>query len=212
MSDPLQGRRSYERGRLDDADLDRDPFEQFRRWLADASEAGTVEANAMALATVSARGVPSVRMVLLRGFDGRGFVFFTNYESAKADDIAATGQAALLFYWAGLERQVRIDGPIEKLPAADSDAYFASRPRGHRLSAWASPQSRELAGRSELEERMRSYDERFGAQDVPRPPHWGGYRVAARRFEFWQGRVSRLHDRFLYVAGEAGWSMTRLAP
>jgi pyridoxamine 5'-phosphate oxidase len=166
----------------------------------------------MALATVSAEGMPAARMVLLRGYDERGFVFFTNYESAKARDLAANGRAGLVFYWAVLERQVRIEGTIAVLDSGESDAYFASRPRGHRLSAWASPQSEQIPNRAFLEERMREFEERFAGSDVGRPAHWGGYRVAPERFEFWQGRPDRVHDRIEYRRRPDGWSVARLAP
>jgi pyridoxamine 5'-phosphate oxidase len=212
MNDALRMRRSYELGRLDEREVLRDPVAQFRVWFEAAVAAGILEAHAMALATASPEGTPSVRMVLLRGYDERGFVFFTNYESAKARDLKRTGRAALLFYWAALERQVRIEGTIAVLDPAESDAYFASRPRGHRLSAWASPQSRPIANRAFLEERMRSYDERFKDQEVARPPHWGGYRVVPERFEFWQGRPDRVHDRIEYRRLAEAWSIVRLAP
>jgi pyridoxamine 5'-phosphate oxidase len=203
---------TYELAALDENDVARDPFTQFRTWFEDALAANIREANAMALATVSEQGVPTARMVLLRGYDERGFVFFTNYESAKARDLAANGHAGLVFYWALLERQVRIEGTIAVLDPGESDAYFASRPRGHRLSAWASPQSRQIPNRAFLEERMREFDERFAADDVGRPAHWGGYRVVPERFEFWQGRPDRVHDRIEYRHRPGGWSIARLAP
>ncbi len=212
MTDPLHARRTYERGTLDERDVAPDPFLQFRGWFDGAIAAQVSEANAMGLATVSPDGAPSARMVLLRGYDERGFVFFTNYESAKARDLAACGRAGLLFYWAALERQVRVEGTIEVLRPAESDAYFASRPRGHRLNAWASPQSQPIPNRAFLEERMRAYEERFEGRDVERPPHWGGYRVIPARFEFWQGRPDRAHDRIEYRRTADGWSIARLAP
>ncbi|GAC1415969.1 MAG: pyridoxamine 5'-phosphate oxidase [Candidatus Velthaea sp.] len=204
---------SYEKGELDLTTIASDPFAQFGRWFEDALGAGLVEPNAMTVATVGSDGQPSARIVLLRGWDERGFVFFTNYESQKGHEIAATPRAALLFYWGPLERQIRIEGPVERLEAADSDAYFAKRPRGHRLSAWASRQSSTVADRAQLEDQMRAYDERFADADVPRPPYWGGYRVCANRFEFWQGRRNRVHDRILYRHITGGpWRIERLSP
>jgi pyridoxamine 5'-phosphate oxidase len=206
------GRRSYDRDSLDEKNAAAEPFAQFAGWFADAVAAEHVEANAMALASVDERGRPSARMVLLRGWDERGFVFFTNYESRKGRDIAFEPLAALLFYWDKLERQVRIEGTVTMLAAAESDAYFAGRPRGHRLSAWASEQSRVVADRAALETRMEEADRRFADVDVPRPPYWGGYRVAPERFEFWQGRANRVHDRLAYRRAGTAWLRERLAP
>jgi pyridoxamine 5'-phosphate oxidase len=208
-------RTSYERGALDEESVARDPFAQFANWLAEALAAdGIVEPNAMTVATVSPEGQPSARIVLLRGYDERGFVFFTNYESRKGHELDASGKAGILFFWAALERQIRIDGSVARIEPSESDAYFAQRPRGHRLSAWASPQSSVVPGRPFLEERMRAEEERFGPEDVPRPPYWGGYRVVPDAFEFWQGRRNRVHDRIAYVSGDAGagWRIERLAP
>ena len=205
-------RRSYDRDSLDESRAARDPFTQFEVWFAEAAAAEHVEAHAMTLATADERGRPSARVVLLRGWDERGFVFFTNYESRKGHELAARPRAALVFFWSVLERQIRIDGGVEVLDAAASDAYFARRPRGHRLSAWASPQSRTVAGREVLERAMAEIDERFAGLDVPRPPHWGGYRVVPDRFEFWQGRPDRVHDRLAYVQAPGGWRHERLAP
>jgi pyridoxamine 5'-phosphate oxidase len=211
--DLSQRRISYERGALDLSDVALDPFVQFGTWLNDALAAELVEPNAMTVATVGDDGQPSARVVLLRGWDERGFVFFTNYESRKGRELGAVPRAALLFFWAPLERQIRIEGTVTQLEPADSDAYFAQRPRGHRISAWASPQSRVVAGREELEAATLQAEARFDGTDVPRPPHWGGYRVAPQAFEFWQGRRNRLHDRIAYEARSGGgWERARLAP
>ncbi len=204
---------SYERGALDERSVARDPFAQFGAWFGEALEAeGIIEPNAMTLATVSPDGRPTARIVLLRGYDERGFVFFTNYASRKGRELDASGNAGLLFYWAPLERQIRIDGTVARVDVAESDEYFALRPRGHRLSSWASPQSDVVPNRAFLEERMRSEEERFRDGDVPRPPLWGGYRVAPRAFEFWQGRPDRVHDRIAYTRTDEGWRIERLAP
>jgi pyridoxamine 5'-phosphate oxidase len=210
--DALHVRRDYRRGMLDEREASAEPFAQFAAWFEEAVAASIVEANAMALATVSSGGVPSARVVLLRGYDERGFVFFTNYESTKARDLAASGRAGLLFYWAALERQIRIEGTVAVLAPAESDAYFAGRPRGHRLSAWASPQSQVVPDRAYLEERMAHFDAQFGGREVERPPNWGGYRVFPECFEFWQGRPDRVHDRIEYRRTAGSWSIKRLAP
>jgi pyridoxamine 5'-phosphate oxidase len=213
-NDFTQARVSYERGSLDRETVDANPQTQFGRWFADAIAAELLEPYAMTLATVGIDGQPSARIVLMRGYDERGFVFFTNYESQKGHEISHTPRAALLFFWAPLERQVRIDGTVERLTAADSDAYFAQRPRGHRLSAWASNQSSVVPDRAFLEARMRELERTYPGEDVPRPEYWGGYRVRANRFEFWQGRRDRVHDRILYRRNVAtgGWIIERLAP
>lgn len=212
MSDLGDPRRTYDRDSLDEARAALEPFAQFRRWFEDAQSGEILEPHAMTLATADARGRPSARVVLLRGWDERGFVFFTNYESRKGREIATAPFAALLFFWDRLERQVRIEGPIAPVDAAESDAYFARRPRGHQLSAWASAQSRIVAGRAELEMAMAEAERRFAGVDVPRPPYWGGYRVAPERVEFWQGRRNRVHDRLVYEPADGGWTRTRLAP
>jgi pyridoxamine 5'-phosphate oxidase len=213
--DPLIERRhSYDRDTLDEAHAAQDPFTQFGRWIADALAADLREPNAMTLATVGENGQPSARIVLLRGWDERGFVFFTNYVSQKGREIAVNPAAALVFFWDKLERQVRINGRVEELRGEDSDAYFARRPRGSRISAWASPQSQVIPSRAELEERMEEAERRFAGIDVPRPPHWGGYRIQPDRVEFWQGRVNRAHDRLVYTLERLhdGWKRERLGP
>jgi pyridoxamine 5'-phosphate oxidase len=204
---------TYEKGALDEATTAEDPFAQFETWLGEAlATDGLPEPNAVTVATVSADGQPSARVVLLRGYDARGFVFFTNYDSRKGRELDGAGKASLLFFWAALERQIRIDGTVERLSASESDAYFARRPRGHRLSAWASPQSAVVPSRASLEASMLEADRRFAGVDVPRPENWGGYRVAPHAFEFWQGRRNRVHDRIAYVRGAERWTRERLAP
>lgn len=194
------------------SDLSPDPFEQFARWYARAS-AEVPLADAMTLATLGADGAPDARMVLLKGHGPDGFRFFTNYESVKAGQIAADPRGALILYWRELDRQVRARGPIERLPAADSDAYFSSRPRESRLGAWASPQSRPLADRAELDALLAATRERFDdTEDLPRPDFWGGFVLRPETVEFWQGQKSRLHDRFLYTREGATWHLQRLAP
>jgi pyridoxamine 5'-phosphate oxidase len=193
------------------AELATDPVAQFERWFADAGEHLALP-EAMTLATVDEDGAADARMVLLKGHGPEGFRFFTNYESAKGGQLAADARAALVFYWAPLDRQVRVRGAVEQLPAAESDAYFATRPRDSQLAAWASPQSRELPDRESLERNLADVTARFEGQDVPRPPHWGGWIVRHQRVEFWQGRFGRLHDRFRYEHEAGGWRITRLAP
>jgi pyridoxamine 5'-phosphate oxidase len=205
---------SYEKDRLDPADAASAPLDQFKAWLTQALETdGLVEPNAMTVATVGIDGQPSARVVLLRGYDERGFTFFTNYESHKGHELAHTPRAALLFWWGALERQIRIEGTVARLDPAESDEYFAKRPRGHRLSAWASHQSEVVESRAVLEEQMADADARF-PDDVPRPPYWGGYRVAPLRYEFWQGRRNRVHDRIVYRKSpqDGLWRLSRIAP
>jgi pyridoxamine 5'-phosphate oxidase len=199
--------------RLRETEVAANPFDQFRTWLDQALAAQLPQPLGMALATATADGKPSNRMVLLRGCDERGFVFFTNYESRKAQELDSNPQAALVFYWAELDRQVRIEGSVERISAAESDVYFQSRPRGSRLGAWASPQSQIIPNREVLDRRMEELVAEYGEADIPRPPHWGGYRVIPLIIEFWQGQPNRLHDRLRYRrVGEKSWCLERLAP
>jgi pyridoxamine 5'-phosphate oxidase len=206
-------RKNYSRGSLDAADVDPNPVRQFDTWFAQALDAQLPEPNAMTLATVDALGRPSARIVLIKGVDERGFVFFTNYDSRKGREMAANPAASLLFHWVELERQVRIEGRIEKTSAEESDTYYTSRPLGSRIGAWASDQSQPIASRDVLEAREREMSAKFG-ENPPRPPHWGGYRLVPNVIEFWQGRPSRLHDRIVYSRARADgpWSIARLAP
>ncbi len=212
MADPADLRRDYTQGELDEAVLGHDPFALFSVWFTEALGAGLVEPNAMTLATVSPDGRPAARVVLLKGFDRQGFHWYTNYASRKAGELEATGRAALLFWFDKLERQIRIEGTAAKLPAEISDDYFARRPRGSQLGAWASPQSHPIAGREALDALEREAAERFGDGPIPRPPHWGGFNLAPEAFEFWQGRSARLHDRFRFTRDGDGWQRVRLAP
>jgi pyridoxamine 5'-phosphate oxidase len=209
----LQGlRKEYTRAGLREADLAPDPIEQFRRWFGEAIAAGLHEPNAMTVATSTPDGRPSARVVLLKGFDERGFVFYTNHEGRKGRELEENPYCALVFYWGELERQVRIEGRASRVPGEESDAYYESRPRGSRLGAWASAQSREVGDRATLEEGLRSLEAEYEGRDVPRPPFWGGYRVEPEAVEFWQGRENRLHDRLVYRRAPGGWEVVRLQP
>ena len=198
---------------MDLDDLDPDPHAQFERWFAEAAEAGVRYPEQMALATAGRDAVPSVRMVLLKGHDERGFVFYTNRSSRKAAELAANPRAAAVLYWELQNRQVRVEGAVEAVSDDESFAYFRTRPRESRIGAWASPQSRPVASRAELEQRVAEIERRFAGQDdVPLPPFWGGYRIVAAAIEFWQGQPNRLHDRVRYELGDGGWSRERLGP
>jgi pyridoxamine 5'-phosphate oxidase len=209
-------RKEYSLESLDESQVDRDPMKQFRAWMDEAIRAQALEPTAMTLSTVDARGRPAGRIVLLKGADARGFVFFTNYLSRKGRDLAAHPAAALTFLWKELERQVRIEGTVEKVSAQESRAYYETRPLGSRIGAWASPQSEPIESRAWLEGRWSDLTREHG-ENPPLPPHWGGYRVIPDCLEFWQGRRSRLHDRVAYTRGEeagpnAQWKIARLAP
>ena len=205
-------RREYTLHGLSEADVHADPIEQFRVWFDQALVAGVPEANAMTLATTKPDGRPSARIVLLKHFDATGFLFFTNYRSRKGRELANNPAAALLFFWPQLERQVRIDGAVTVTTTEESDAYFRSRPLESRLGACASPQSQVVASRDELERLLAEVRGRCTGEEVPRPPHWGGYRLTPYQFEFWQGRPGRLHDRLEYFRADGAWRLRRLAP
>jgi len=206
-------RRDYRASFLEESEARDNPFDQFEQWWQEVLKADLPEPNGMTLATVSKEGRPSARIVLLKGFDYRGFSFFTNYNSRKGQELAENPYGTLVFWWEPLERQVRIEGTVERLSKEESNAYYESRPKGSRLGAWASPQSQVIESRQILEENQKALEQQYGGIDnVPRPSHWGGFRLVPDRMEFWQGRSSRLHDRLCYLKTEEGWSRVRLAP
>lgn len=205
-------RRDYSLSSLKEADVDPDPIRQFERWFAEALAAQVLEPNAMTLSTASRDGVPSGRIVLLKGVDARGFAFYTDYRSRKSAELAENPLAALTFLWKEIERQVRIMGSVSRVSAEESESYFRSRPVGSRIGAWASHQSSVIPNRADLEERVRTVSERFSKSDVPLPSHWGGFRVLPDEIEFWQGRPDRLHDRIRYRREETAWVIERLSP
>lgn len=206
-------RKDYKMHSLNETEVSADPMDQFTLWWNDAIKSEIEEVNAMTLATATKNGIPSARIVLLKGYDPNGFVFFTNYQSHKGQELQENPLASLVFFWKELERQVRIEGSVEKIPEKESDAYFQSRPRGSRIGAWASPQSTVISGREIIESNSSEMESRYADEAVPRPPHWGGYLVRPECIEFWQGRSNRLHDRIRYRRMDTGnWKIERLAP
>jgi len=197
---------------LDEGVIDRDPINQFKLWFDDAVASGMKLPEAMTLATASSDGTPSARVVLLKSVDTEGFVFYTNYRSAKARDLEANPTAALLFYWSQFDRQVRVQGTVERVTAEESQAYFKTRPRESQIGAWASPQSEVIENRETLEARVAALEQLYCDREIDCPEHWGGYRVKPTRIEFWKGRLGRLHDRIVYERAGEGWKIARLAP
>ena len=213
MSDYIANLRlNYTRRQLLETDVDPNPLKQFQTWFDEALAADIIEPNAMTIATATPDGTPSARMVLLKGVDEKGFVFYTNYESRKGQELAANPQVVLVFWWAQLERQVRIEGRVEKVSDQETLTYFHSRPRASQIGAWVSEQSRVIPNREVLEKRLEDLEQQYQDQTIPRPPHWGGYRVIPAAIEFWQGRPSRLHDRLLYRMENNTWQIERLSP
>ncbi|MBV8781893.1 MAG: pyridoxamine 5'-phosphate oxidase [Phycisphaerae bacterium] len=210
--DPHHMRQNYSKGELLESAVNPDPIRQFTTWFSEATESGLIEPNAMTLSTITSDGRPDARIVLLKSIDPRGFVFFTNYDSRKGKQLSAHPVAALTFFWDTLERSVRIEGTVEKIARAESEAYFQSRPRMSQLGAWVSRQSAVISGREVLEKEMDGLQTRFGVGAIPTPPYWGGYRVIPDAIEFWQGRRSRLHDRLRYRRENQNWNIERLAP
>jgi pyridoxamine 5'-phosphate oxidase len=211
-SDLASRRKDYETAGLDLPDLHDDPMVQWQRWYAEAGDAGCVEPHAFVLGTVDDEGWPQTRYLLVRGADRRGFTFFTNYDSAKSRQLADSPRASMLFTWLQLHRQVRVLGEVQRVPDAESDEYFQSRPRGSQLGAWSSPQSQPIPDRAWLEQRVEQMAATFADAPVPRPAFWGGWLLVPHTFEFWQGRPSRLHDRLRYTQADGGWGIERLAP
>ena len=206
-------RKDYKLQTLSENEVAADAIAQFDQWWDDAVKSELEEVNAMTLATASANGIPDARIVLLKGYDKNGFIFFTNYQSNKGKELEQNPNACLVLFWAALERQVRITGTVEKISASESDAYFVSRPAGSRIGAWASPQSEVISKREVIENNLKDYEQQFSDNNIPRPPHWGGYIVKPVQIEFWQGRSSRLHDRIRYTLQVDGkWLIERLAP
>ena len=205
-------RKEYSLKTLNEADVFADPMQQFEKWWQEAIESKIEEVNAMTLATATAEGKPSARIVLLKGIDRNGFIFFSNYHSHKGNQIEENPFVSLVFFWKELERQIRVEGSVSKVTAEESDAYFGSRPEGSRIGAWASPQSRVIASREVIEENVTELEKSFANKEIDRPPHWGGYIVIPNLLEFWQGRNSRLHDRIQYTYKDAAWKIERLAP
>jgi pyridoxamine 5'-phosphate oxidase len=213
MPDPRDIRIDYSLASLDESSILPDPIAQFARWFDDAVGAKVIDANAMTLATAAGDGQPSARVLLLKEFDSRGFVFFTNYTSRKGRELAANPRAAMVFYWAPLQRQVRIEGTVSQVSGHENDEYFHSRPRDAQIGAWASHQSGQVQSRAVLEARQKELENRFAGAAVPQPDFWGGYRLVPTSIEFWQGRPARLHDRICYTRGDAGsWTIRRLEP
>jgi pyridoxamine 5'-phosphate oxidase len=214
MNTPLSSlRQNYTKGRLLENEIDQNPFNQFHFWFKEAVDSPEKEPNVMTLATIDNQGKPNARIVLLKDLDEKGFVFFTNYQSEKGQQLSTNPYASLVFWWAELERQVRVEGKVEKISEGESDQYFQSRPLGSQLGAWASPQSQVIESREVLDKNLQVLENQYQGKSIPRPAHWGGFRVIPHKFEFWQGRSNRLHDRICYhLQDNQGWDIKRLAP